>query len=225
MKPVIKIKGGEYKYMEERHLLLEKTVETVKKPQEAVAPAQPVKVDEPAPAMPKREIKNAFSSKTFPVQAELAEPEVEKEPLREEKVEQSDSVIEKPNYDFIEELTLEEEKKVYKVERGEEKPKPKLFSKRLRLALFSLVSMVCLIWGIVNVVEITNLQDQINMATQEYQLNLGNYLMKLGTLDTASSYNELFETTPAELVPPSSISHSSNWFDRICNFIAGLFGG
>lgn len=205
--------------MEER-MLLEK--EKIVEPEKEVALDKPIQKQEQARS--KREIKNAFSSKTFPV-LETAEPEVEKKPQVEPQQEQSSSVIEKPNYDFIEELSPEEEKKVYKIERGEEKPKSQTFRKRLRLTLFSLVSMVCLVWGIVNVIEITNLQGQINMATQEYQLNLGNYLAKLGTLDTASSYNELFETTPEELLPPSSVAKSSNWFDRICNFIAGLFGG
>lgn len=145
--------------------------------------------------------------------------------MPESEVEQTPSIIEKPNYDFIEELTPEEQQKVYKVTREQQEAKPNKFSKRLRIALFGLVSTVCLIIGIVNVVEITNLQGQIGSATQEYQLNLANYLTKLGTLDTASSYNELFETTPSQPLPPSSMPKLSNWFDRICNFIAGIFGG
>lgn len=189
----------------EDKLLLEKELEK----QETITQT-PEEKPEPKQAQPKprQREKSAFSRDSFKQQS------------------QSSSTIEKPNYDFIEELTPEEEKKVYKIERQkeEEKPKPKI--KKLRLAIFSILTCICLIWGIYNVVEITNLQGQINEATQEYyQLNIPNYLAKLGTLDAASSYNDLFDTVPVDPVPPTTISKISNFFDRICNFIARLFGG
>ncbi len=163
-----------------------------------------------------------FSSATFPKE-EVTEEYVE--PKIETKKEQVSSVIEKPNYDFIEELTPEEEQKVYKIEKEKVQEKPKMFGKRLRLALFSLVFAVCSIWGITNIISISNLQSEISAVNEVYQLNLANYLSKLGTLDTASNYNELFPTYPEAQNPPASVEKTSNWFDRICDFIAGIFGG
>ncbi len=171
------------------------------------------------PEVKKETIKaNAFSSKTY-------EQQIVDEPQTSTKPQQTSSVIEKPNYDFIETLSPEEEKKIYKIEKEEAKSKPRTFGKKLRAALFSLVVAVCGVWGIVNVVSITNLESEIAAVNEVYQLNLINYLSKLGTLDTASNYNDLFETYPVTPSNPSQISPSSNWFDRICNFIAGLFGG
>ena len=173
------------------------------------------------PEVKKETIKaNAFSSKTYQEQA-TAQPQ----PVAETKPKHMTSIIEKPNYDFIESLTPDEEKKIYKIEKEQEKAKPNTFGKRLRAILFSLVVAVCGIWGIANVVSITNLESEITAVNEVYQLNLINYLSKLGTLDSASNYNDLFETHPVKPNSPSQIASSSNWFDRICNFIAGLFGG
>lgn len=138
---------------------------------------------------------------------------------------QKSLVIEKPNYDFIESLSPEEEKKVYKIDRKRAEEKPSTFAKRLRTALFALVVGVCSIWGIINIVDIANLQSEISAVSEQYKINLANYLLKLGTIDSANSYNELFETYPETPSAPSSIAKQSNWFDRLCNFIARLFGG
>lgn len=165
---------------------------------------------------------HAFSGAAFP------KTEVQKvqEPVSAQVQQQSfPSVVEKPNYDFMETLTPEEEKVVYHIGKETSAKKPTSFGKRLRVALFSLVLMVGSVWGLVNVVTITNLQADISIASELYQLNLANYLAKLGTLDSASSYDELFETYPVEPEIPTQIAKSSNWFDRLCNFIAGLFGG
>ena len=163
--------------------------------------------------------KNVFSSTTF----ETEKPE--KHEIEEKKDVQSSSIIEKPNYDFIENLSPEEEQKIYKIEKEEAKDKPRHAPKRLRALILGLVLSVCSIWGIYNIVTITNLQAEIEAANELYQLNLANYLSKLGSLDSASNYNELFETFPEAHNPPASVEKSSNWFDRICDFIAGLFGG
>ena len=137
----------------------------------------------------------------------------------------SENII-KPNYDFIEELTEEEQQKVYKI--GRQKQESKSASKlatRLKMAVFSLVISVCTIWGIVNLVDIASLNNQIAGVSEIYELNLASYLSKLATLDTASNYNELFPTYPNEPSSPSQIAASNNWFNRICDFISGLFGG
>ncbi len=170
----------------------------------------------------KKEVRkvNAFSSKAYQ-KTEVDEPKAKLDI----KPKQTSSIIEKPNYDFIESLSPEEEKKVYKIEKEKPEPKSNTLGKRLRAVIFSLVVAVCGVWGIVNVVSISNLESEIAAVNEVYQLNLINYLSKLGTLDSASNYNDLFETYPVKPSTPSQVATASNWFDRICNFIAGLFGG
>lgn len=139
------------------------------------------------------------------------------------------SVIEKPNYDFIKPLSAEEEEKIFKIEKIEKSAKKSKFnSKRLRLTLFSLLMAVFTIWGIVNVARIDTLQASYNALYQQYyDINLPNYLKNLGQLDAVNQNNmdNLFETIPEESVPPTSIDKKTNWFDRICEFLVGLFGG
>lgn len=234
-------KGGEYNFMEERYLLLDKQVETetrkddlIGKPTSSpsVRQALPSVQEKSSEELPER-LRYAFSSRALVKEEEIETEasidsfQAEAETLQETKPEKEhySSTIDSPNYDFIEELTPQEAEKVYKLEREKSEAKPKNVFKKLRLALFSLIAGVCLVWGIVNTVQIAQLQDQINLANQEYQLKLGQYLSKLATLDSVSSYNELFETTPEEMLPPASMPEKSNWFDRFCNFITGIFGG
>ena len=212
----MKLKGGEYKYMEEKNiLLLSKEVEEKAEIKEEFAK------EVGTPTTKEKDVikKNAFSSYTY---NQERTSHTSQETVKNENF---SSIIEKPNYDYIEELTPEEEQKVYKIEKEKQTAKPKYARKRLRIALFSLVLSVCSIWGIINIISISNLQSQISAVTETYQLNLFNYLSKLATLDTASNYNELFPTYPEAQNPPASVEKSSNWFDRFCDFIAGLFGG
>jgi len=58
-------------------------------------------------------------------------------------------------------------------------------------------------------------------------LNLASYAKNLATLDATSADNmeNLLPTISDKELPATSIGEQSNWFDRFCNFIAGLFGG
>lgn len=160
---------------------------------------------------------------------EKAAPAPEAKPKKQVRTEPKNvdrsSAIEKPNYDFIEELSEEEQKVIYKIEKDKPQKTKKKKNTRLRLALFSLVTCVCLSFGIYNIVDYFNVTNELNAVTEQYYLSLGNYLSKLATLDTASNYRELFETYPETPSLPSSVAKSSNWFDRICDFLARLFGG
>lgn len=128
------------------------------------------------------------------------------------------SVIEKPNYDFIEPLSESQQKKIFKVERSKRKKATSPLLKKISIAVFVLLVGVLGSWTVYNAVELSNVAVQ-------YNLKLDQYLMKLGTLDSASSTNDLFETYPTEDKGASSIEKQSNWFDRFCNFIARFFGG
>ena len=79
-----------------------------------------------------------------------------------------------------------------------------------------------------NVATIDNVSSQISQVSSEYyNMNLPNYLLKLTQLDATSTENmeNLFETIPEDIVSPTQVDEQSNWFDRFCNFLGGLFGG
>lgn len=178
---------------------------------------------------------NIFSAASFPVQEKnvlqqkTQTPVQEKEELVEEEVEvesKVSSVIEKPNYDYIETLSDSQREKIFKIEKEEkvkEKPKPskiKVWVAGILLAIFG-------VWGICNVVTVENVGAQIAEVSAEYSLNLAKYLKNLTSLDATNSenMNNLFQTIPEEESPAADVAEQSNWFDRICNFITGLFGG
>ncbi len=132
---------------------------------------------------------------------------------------ESSSVIETPNYDFIEPLSEQQEQKIFKIRKeNKEKSKASPLLKKLKIIVFSLLFAVLGSWTVYNAVELSN-------VVTEYNLKLDQYLIKLGTLDSASGMNDLFPTYPEEENEASSIGKKSNWFDRLCNFIAGIFGG
>ena len=147
------------------------------------------------------------------------EYDFEKQKQEEIVAKENSSVIEKPNYDFIEPLSQEQEEKIFVVEKQKE-PKKKFSPvlKKIKIAIFILLVGVLGSWTIYNAVELSN-------VVTEYNLKLDQYLLKLGTLDSASSMNDLFPTYPEEKNPASGIEKESNWFDRFCNFIGGIFGG
>lgn len=134
------------------------------------------------------------------------------------KAQASSSVIETPNYDFIETLSEEQEEKIFVVEKQKPKKKSSPLLKKIKIGIFVLMIGVLGSWTIYNAVELSNI-------VTEYNLKLDQYLLKLGTLDSASGMNDLFPTYPEDVNPASGVGKKTNWFDRLCNFIAGIFGG
>ena len=141
---------------------------------------------------------------------------VQKQPTIENKA--SSSVIETPNYDFIEPLSEAEQKKIFKIERQKRKKATSPLLKKIKIVVFALLFAVLGSWTVYNAVELSNI-------VTEYSLKLDQYLLKLGTLDSASNANDLFPTYPEGQTGASGFEKQSNWFDRFCNFIAGIFGG
>ncbi len=181
--------------------------------------------------LPKEEKRiNIFSSASFPaieierLKKKYAENEEEEEINRiESKV---SSAIEKPNYDTMETLTEVERKKifVFKDSSTAKTKKPNKF----KVFIFSILFAFFTVWSIVNVATIDNVSSQISQVSSEYyNMNLPNYLLKLTQLDATSTENmeNLFETIPEDIVSPTQVDEQSNWFDRFCNFLGGLFGG
>ena len=145
--------------------------------------------------------------------------QTEIEPIQEVQAIDNSSVIETPNYDFIEPLNEQQQEKIFKIEKEKkEKKQASPLLKKLKIIVFSLLFAVLGSWTIYNAVELSN-------VVTEYNLKLDQYLTKLGSLDSASGLNDLFPTYPEEEQDATSIGKKSNWFDRLCNFIAGIFGG
>lgn len=125
------------------------------------------------------------------------------------------SVIEKPNYDFIKPISRAQQKKIFKIEKQKvEKKSTSPLLKKIKIITFAIIFAVFGSWTIYNAVEIT-----------QYDLKLDQYLLKLGTLDSASNANDLFPTYPEEGEGADGMASQSNWFDRFCNFVGRLFGG
>lgn len=171
-----------------------------------------------------------FSSKTYPSSLPKIKPreEIKQEvqPKQEIKNSGASKVIEKPNYDLIEELSEAEREKVYVVEKEQAPLTQKKPSKFLKIALAILFGIFG-VWGIVNITRIDVVSNQVADIAQEYNMNLISYMNNLKNLDATNSENmqNLIETIPDQELKSSGIGSQSNWFDRFCNFMSGLFGG
>lgn len=137
------------------------------------------------------------------------------------------NIIERPNYDFIEELSEQQREKIFKIEKENKDNEVKPKTNKLKSILIAILFAIFGIWGIVNIATIDSLNSQISDISAEYDMNLISYLNNLHNLDATNGENmeNLFQTIPKDEVPANSIGKESNWFDRFCNFIAGLFGG
>ncbi len=137
------------------------------------------------------------------------------EKLTEEKP--SENIIEKPNYDLI-----QENKKIIKLTKSSKTKSKK--SKKAGIALACALGASAIIC-VTNIVIIDQLSASYVQIDETYQFNLAKYLKDISNLDSTQKSMELIETYPEEILDAGDVGQSSNWFDRICNFIAGLFGG
>ena len=148
--------------------------------------------------------------------------QAESQPSQSETERQSVGVIEKPNYDL-----LEENKKFVKLTRKsneKKKSSKKLSSKAAGIMLACALgasSVVC----IANVALIDQMSASYFEIGETYKVNLAKYLRKISNLDATKKSMEFLETYPEDILDAGDVGKFSNWFDRLCNFIAGLFGG
>lgn len=166
---------------------------------------------------------NAFSASSF-VQEEAESQNIESPS---EQVQDFSSTIFTPNYDMMESLSEQQHEKIFGQQEEvslSQKRKRKLSYKSI---IFALLFAIFGIWGVVNISTMEHLGSQIEVASESYNINLANYLKNLTALDTTNQENmeNLFEVIPSRTLPPTSIGETSNWFDRFCNFLTGLFGG
>ena len=145
------------------------------------------------------------------VQSEEIEDEQKVSPpqVKEEKTVKK-LIIEKPNYDFI--------------AKSNKKEKPKRKGKLKTIVLACALS-VCSVLCVSGAVMCDQLNDNYLELQDTYDLNLRTYLSNINKLNITNQGLEFLETYPEELNAPSDIGKTSNWFDRLANFIAGLFGG
>lgn len=167
-----------------------------------------------------------FSSSAFPnISRALMDKKKQEEEIS--KIESKVStVIEKPNYDYMESLTEAQKEKVFKVEKTqaqEVKPKPS----KIKWIVASILFAIFGVWGVVNIVTLSDLTPKVSNIESVYQFNLLTYAKNLATLDATSAENmeNLLPTIPEQEFDATEIEKRSNWFDRFCNFIGGLFGG
>lgn len=166
---------------------------------------------------------NAFSASSF-VQEEAESQNIESPS---EQVQDFSSTIFTPNYDMMESLSEQQHEKIFGQQEEislSQKRKRKLSYKSI---IFALLFAIFGIWGVVNISTMEHLGSQIEVASESYNINLANYLKNLTALDTTNQENmeNLFEVIPSQTLQPTSIGETSNWFDRFCNFLTGLFGG
>ena len=202
----------EQKEMVEKKFALEKEKRQEKEKEEALKQGKQI---------------NIFSSASFP----NIKPEIIQEKKEEEqeiaKIESKvSSVIEKPNYDLMEELSQTQREKIFKIEKTEE-AKPKVKPSKIKWIVLSVLLAIFGVWGVVNIAKLNNLSPQLSQIESVYKLNLAKYAKNLAALDATSAENmeNLLPTIADQKHDASDIISQSNWFDRFCNFIGGLFGG
>lgn len=135
-----------------------------------------------------------------------------------EKSEESKNIIEKPNYDFI-----EENKKVIKLKKNTSQKKVK--NKKVAGIALALALGGSAILCVANTIILDNMNFSLLQIDETYKLNLGKYLKDIAGLDSTKKSMEFLETYPEELLDAGELGQKTNWFDKLCNFFGGLFGG
>lgn len=152
------------------------------------------------------------------VESETAkeQEEVVQETKAEEKQKVSVNIIEKPNYDLI------EEKKVIKIQ--SKKPARRASKKAVGIALACTLGAAALVC-VANTIIIDQMNASYIEIDESYNFNLGRYLKNLNNLDATKKGMEFVETYPEDMNDAGDIGEKSNWFDKVCGVLGGLFGG
>lgn len=138
---------------------------------------------------------------------------------------QENIVIETPNYDLIPQTPPQKEKRILKLEKQVEKSQPKKKMSFLKKAIIASVLALTVWLGVFTAVDLSNSISAYNAANSQYSVNLANLLKNISSVDSGNKTSELIQTYPNELMRPDQLQQQSNWFDRLCNFLSGLFGG
>lgn len=197
---------------------------------------QPLYVPKQQLDEPKEEIKtvNLFSSSAFENTTET-----ERKPLFEPMVEQTEQQPVEEETQVVEQET-NIEPVVEEFFEVKAKPKQKNKFSQFRLKLFTAVFCVIMAtttgWVVTNAVRTANLNKSIEISQTKYDDNarkLYKNLEKLKDLDSQNPEDntsldiieEIITLQPLPLENPTDYEKSSNFFDALCNWISGLFGG
>lgn len=132
----------------------------------------------------------------------------------------SEKTIEKPNFDL-----LEENKKVVKLFKQSSQKKKSAKSKKAAGLALACALAGCGIVCVANTVIIDNMNKSLLQIDETYNLNLQKYLKEITKLDQTNKSLEFLETYPEDLLDAGDLGQKSNWFDKLCNFFGGMFGG
>ena len=157
---------------------------------------------------------NAKKDELLKKQFEIAD----KRDKKEEKQEVSQNVIEKPNYDLI-----EENRKVINLKQSDKKKKTN--SKKVAGIVMACTLGASALVCVTNTIIIDNMSSNFTQIDETYKMNLKKYLKHIYDLDTTKKSMEMIETYPEDMLDAGDLGKVSNWFDRLCNFIGGMFGG
>ena len=179
---------------------------------------------------------NLFSASAFEKEAvierkQLFEPSVEKVEVVEE-IEPEEQKIEAE----IEQKNEVQEEFFEVKAKSKKKTKSSQFRLKLFAGIFSAVLAVTTGWVIANTVRVANLNNAIESAEKSFSANefkLINNIRKLTDLDSEDLENntsleiidEVITIQPLPLENPTDYQQTSNFFDALCNWISGLFGG
>ena len=155
---------------------------------------------------------------------ELKKFQVEKDELRKQqfsepaKENESEKIIEKPNYDLIEEGKAKYKVSVNKKQKAQKK------SKAAGVALACVLGATAVV-SIANSLIIDNMSSNYMQIEETYQLNLYKYLKNITKLDTTKQGMQFLETYPEDGENAGEVGKQTNWFDSLCNWLGGVFGG
>ncbi len=165
-----------------------------------------------------KEEKEAQAQEFKEKKEELIAEQFQQEEQEEKKEQVCENIIDKPNYDL-----LEENKKVIKnnLKKSENvKIKKKIAGLALAIA-FGICGILC----VTNCIIIDNMSANFTQIDETYNIRLDRYLKSIYDLDTTQKGMELVETYPEQSHEAGDLGEKSNFFDRLCNFISGIFGG
>lgn len=172
-------------------------------------------------------------AKTFFTEEPLTE--IKKEVLPEKAVE---AIVEK---NFETEIESQEETKILDWTKKEEKTenvkeiqtfkrlKPKINLKsRFKILFFGFAAVLtCFLgWSIYNAIEIDVLRAQLEQAHKAYAVNITTYISSLSRSDDLKIYSQdlttIIPVQPTAEEKPVEYTIQSNWFDRLCDWLAGI---
>lgn len=160
----------------------------------------------------------------------------------EQKFAETDEKVEISNLDFINEIynfpetkkNIENKTEIKNIQTETKNNGKAKFRNRLIAIGYVIIIGICAGWVIGNSIAIHNQANALNFANTSYEVNVAKYVMKLSQLDgieieddtdSFSPITSAIELQPESLSQPHEETKTSNWFDKLCNWLSKLFRG